>query len=130
MMMTPTHPLKCSYLPSVDELLANKRDNIVRFDSQPGVNVSGVRCQIAVKQSPHAFDKRRSSFRVVVFMTPSSDVRDGRDNVGMSIDSWCANAVLEQLGIDFPLDVKGLTEAIENKDYNRVKEMCLAVNKE
>lgn len=127
--MTPTRPLVCCGLPRVDYLLANRRNAQVYFDSNPGSTTSGVRCQLWVKQTPHKMNPKRSFFRVEVFLCPTQDVRNGRENVSLTIEAWCANVVLKQLGIDLPLDINALTDLIEAKDYPALKDLCLAVNR-
>ena len=105
------------------------RKNKLFFSNMPGVTISGVQCRVWVKERPVRHG-RGSAFNVEVSLCPTCDIREeGQPNVSVTIPEWCADYVLENMGIDLGLNLAEVCKALEDKDFKTANEILASVNK-
>ena len=105
------------------------RKNKLFFHNMPGVTISGVSCQVWVKERPVRHG-RGSAFDVEVHMCPTSDIREeGQPNVSMTIPEWCADYVLKNMGVDLGLNIAEVCKALESKDFKGAQAILTSANK-
>lgn len=127
-MLTPS-PRQPRPLRLMSDMPRYDRKNTLFFNNMSGVTISGVQCQVWVKERPVRHG-RGSAFNVEVFMCPTQDVREeGQPNVSMTIPEWCADYVLENMGIDLGLNLDEVCKALADKDFKRVDEILTSVDK-